>query len=179
MPDQITKDALDIATIVGVDRLSITLSPIQAEAAITKMVTAHVVTRYTLTDQILADIITKYFFKIEPPSQRFESAWPSDELRIFTLHILDETFLLKKLAIVHAIEPVPSDVTTVIHKLNAVRNALAHSFMPENRKEYQASGKVLYANLNIRTPAGLRGFEADVDKALDYFDPRAYGPLLR
>jgi hypothetical protein len=178
MSDQTTKKALDIAHIIGVDRLHITLSPFQAEAAINKMVTAHVVTRYTLVDAVLADTIITYFFKAEPPSQRFESGWPSDEMRIFTHHILDETFLMKKLSIVHAISPVPSETTSIIHKLNAVRNALAHSFIPENRKEYKATGKVLYANADIRTPDGLRAFEADVDRALDYLHARAYGPTL-
>src|SRR5258708_10858166 len=113
MSDQTTKKALDIAHIIGVDRLHITLSPFQAEAAINKMVTAHVVSRYTLVDAVLADTIITYFFKVEPPSQRFESGWPSDEMRIFTHHILDETFLLKKLSIVHAISPVPSETTAI------------------------------------------------------------------
>jgi hypothetical protein len=178
MPDQTTRDALEIAAMTGVDRLSITLSPIQAEVAISKMVTAHVVTRYTLTDQVLADTIFIYFFRIEPPSQRFESEWSTEAHRIFFHHILDETFLLKKLAIVHAIRPVPSDTTATIQKMNALRNAIAHSFIPESRKEYRASGKLLYANLDIRTPVGLKKFDSDMDNALDYLYARAYGPSL-
>jgi hypothetical protein len=178
MPDQTTRDALDIAAMIGVDRLSITLSPIQAEVAINKMVTAHVVSRYTLMDQVLADTIFTYFFNGEPPSQRFESGWSAEAHRIFSHHILDEIFLLKKLAIVHAIRPVPSDTTAIIQKVNGLRNAIAHSFIPESRKEYKASGKLLYANLDIRTPPGLNKFDADVDSALDYLYARAYGPSL-
>jgi hypothetical protein len=176
--DQTTRDALEIAHLIGVDRLNITLSPIQAEVAINKMVTAHVVTRYTLIDQVLADTIFTYFFSVEPPSQRFESEWSTEAHRIFFHHILDETFLLKKLAIVHAIRPVPADTTKIIQRMNGLRNALAHSFIPESRKEYRATGKLLYAKVDIRTPAGLQKFNAEVDSVLDYLYARAYGPSL-
>jgi hypothetical protein len=178
MPNQTTEDALEIARLIGVDELSITRSTYVAEVAIAKMVTAHVVTRYTLLDQILADTIFVYFFMQDPPSQRFESNWASDAHRIFFHHILDEMFLLKKLAIVQAIGPVPSDITAVLQRVNALRNALAHSFIPESRKEYKASGKVLYANVDIRTPAGIDKLNADCDGALDYLFARAYGPTI-
>jgi hypothetical protein len=174
--DQTTRDALAIARLIGVDRLNITLSQIQAEVAITKMVTAHVVTRYTLVDQVLADTIFTYFFNVEPPNQRFENEWSVDAHRIFFHHIMDETFLLKKLSIVHAINPVPPDTTRIIQRMNGLRNALAHSFIPESRKEYMKAGKVLYANVDIRTPAGIQKFNEELDSALNYLYARAYGP---
>ena len=87
-------------------------------------------------------------------------------------------YLLKKLAIVRAAQPVPSDVTNKLHKLNALRNALAHSFYPENRKEYQSSGKVMYGGHDIRTPTGLQEFMEDANQIITHLHERAYGPGL-
>jgi hypothetical protein len=57
--------------------------------------------------------------------------------------------------VVHAIKPLPSDVRKAIQKINAVRNAFAHSFFPENRKEHRKNKKVLYGGTDIRTQQGL------------------------
>jgi hypothetical protein len=37
---------------------------------------------------------------------------------------------------------------------------------------------VLYANVDIRTPAGIDKLNADCDGALDYLFARAYGPTI-
>ena len=171
------RDALAIADMVFLDKESLTLSPLQAESGINKMVIAEVVARYTLIDQLLGEIIASYFLNVEPLSQRYASL-SSERERIFNHHVLDEMYLLKKLAIVNAANPLPSELTGVVQKLNAVRNALAHSFYPENRKEYRSSGKVTYNGLDIRTPKGLRKFIDDTGEVVGHFQERAYGPGL-
>src|SRR5215510_13564745 len=55
-------------------------------------------------------------------------------------------YLLKKMDVVHAIKPLPSDVIKAIRKINAVRNAFAHSLFPENRKEHRKNKQVLYGD---------------------------------
>src|SRR5258706_14137602 len=74
--------------------------------AIHKMVISEVVLRYTLLDEILADLIAKYFFE----SSDFSKLWRTKKFNTFVHHVLDEMYLLKKMDMVHAIRPLPSDV---------------------------------------------------------------------
>jgi len=87
-------------------------------------------------------------------------------------HVLDEVYLLKKMDLVHAIKPLPSDVIKAIRKINAVRNAFAHSLFPENRKEYRRNKKVLYADSDMRTHEGLKRFLVDYHLAFTYLERR-------
>jgi hypothetical protein len=172
--EYLLNEAQEIASLVGVDLETIKgSSSIHLEMAIHKMVIAEVVVRYTLLDEILGELIVRYFFKVEPETLHFEDQWKTPEFKIFVHHILDEMFLLKKASVVHAIEELPSDVNKVLPKVNAVRNALAHSFFPENRKEFKSTGKVLYNDVDIRTAPGLRLFLEDVHRAYDYLYARA------
>jgi len=96
----------------------------------------------------------------------FEKAWKREKFKIFVHHILDEMFLLKKLGLVQAIRPVPSGVSRIINRINAVRNGLAHSFFPENRKENRATGKGPRCGRDIRSLEGLRQFKDDASDRL-------------
>jgi hypothetical protein len=136
--------------------------------AIHKMVISEVVIRYTLFDEILADLIAKYFFE----SSDLPKLWRTKKFSTFVHYVLDEMYLLKKMDVVHAIKPLPSDVMKIIRKTNSVRNAFAHSLFPENRKEYRKSNKVLYGDTDIRTPQGLQRFVADCRLAWDYLERR-------
>jgi hypothetical protein len=93
-----------------------------------QLVIGDVVSQYTLIDELLGEIICRYFFKTK--QDHFGRLWRTEKFRIFAHHILDEMYLLKKMALVHAIKPLPSEVTKRLQKINAVRNALAHSFFP-------------------------------------------------
>jgi hypothetical protein len=143
-----------------------------------KMVVAEVVMQYTLLDELLAECIVRYFFEIDPDVLHYAKAWESEKFKIFVHHILDETFLLKKLSIVHAISPVPSEITKIVQRVNAVRNGLAHSFFPENRKENKGTGTVLYADADIRSLDGMRAFKTDTKQAYHYLYDRVHGPEL-
>jgi hypothetical protein len=175
---ELLQETQEIASLVGVDLEKMKGNSIQLEIAIHKMVVAEVVVRYTLLDEILGELIVRYFFNVEPETLHFEDQWKTPEFRIFVHHILDEMFLLKKASVVHAIKELPSDVNKVLQKVNTVRNALGHSFFPENRKEFRSTGKVLYNGVDIRTAAGLRCFLEDAHRAYDYLHARAYGPEL-
>jgi hypothetical protein len=136
---------------------------------------AEVATQYALIDEILAEIIVRYFFDIEPDALHFEKAWKTEKFKVFVHHILDEMSLLKKLSIVRAIGPVPNEVSRIIDRINAVRSAIAHSFIPENRKENSAAGEVLDAGADIWSLDGLRQFKDDADTAYRYLHHRRYG----
>ena len=138
------------------------------QIAIHKMATGEVVIRYTLLDEILADLIARYFFQ----SADFPKLWRTKKFSTFVHHVLDEMYLLKKMDVVHAIKPLPSNVRKAIRKINAVRNAFAHSLFPENRKEHRENKKVLYGDRDIRTHEGLKNFLVDYHLAFNYLERR-------
>ena len=175
----VADEATAMARLVGanVDEIK-DKSDVRLMLAINKLVIAEVVTQYTLIDEMLAEIIVRHFFDIEPDVLHFEKAWKREKFKIFVHHILDEMFLLKKLSLVQAIRPVPSGVSRIINRIDAVRNGLAHSFFPESRKENRATGKVLYESADIRSLDGLRQFKDDAATAYRYLYDRVYGPEL-
>jgi hypothetical protein len=138
--------------------------------AIAHLVVAEVINEYTFLDEILTDYICRYYFK-KPGSPRF-IYWKQKKFRLFVHFMLDEMYLLKKMQMVHAIRPLPKEVRGTIEKVNAIRNAMAHSFFPENRKEHMKVGKVLYAGKDIRTAEGLQLFKDDCAAAYDFINKR-------
>ena len=80
-------------------------------------------------------------------------------------YLMDETFLLKKLAMVEAIKAVPVEVSKAIRRINDIRNALAHSIFPEQRRRYMPDGKVLYQGVDIFSVAGIVKFQEDFQTA--------------
>jgi hypothetical protein len=143
--------------------------------AINNMVIAQMVTCYTLLDEILSDLVVRCFFKQPKKQFHFGRLWRTKKFQTFTHHILDEMYLLKKMELVHAIDPLPSEVIKTIRKVNALRNAFAYSFFPENRKEHRKNKKVLYSGKDIHTYEGLQLFLNDWDSAWTYLARRAFG----
>ena len=67
--------------------------------------------------------------------------WRTKKFRIFVHHILDEVYLLPKLKIAGQIGEVPKEVRESIERVNALRNALAHSFFPRTGANMRGIGK--------------------------------------
>ncbi len=145
------------------------------ELSIRHMVTAAVVSHYTLLDDVLAEIICRYYF---PAKRKRYALWKKESFRVFVTFLLDEIYLLKKLETVHALRLLPGEVRSIIQKANALRNSLAHSFFPENRKEHSKAGKVLYGKKDINTAEGLGAFQTDCSEAFNYLARRVYGEWL-
>jgi hypothetical protein len=99
--------------------------------AINRMVVAEIVIRYTLIDEILSDLIARYYFKVPKKSIHFQKLWRTKKFSTFTHHILDEIFLIKKMALIHAIKPLPKDVTSAIHRVNTIRNPSSPGGSPQ------------------------------------------------
>ena len=106
---------------------------------------------------------------------RFASERGEFSFRNFVHYIVDEMYLLPKLRVVDAIKKVPSDVRANIDRINALRNALAHSLFPENRRQYKEYHKVIYRGTDIFSKAGIEKFEDDFDVAHQYILKRARG----
>ena len=142
-----------------IDNIAPALRPVALHLSVHHVIVGHVVSRYTLMDDLLNNIII-FFFGRRAVRTSVKAQRPK-KLRVFRHHILDEMYLLKKMQIVHEIQPIAPKVSEHLRKLNAIRNAMTHSFYPEHRKEYRKTKKVTYSGRNIFTPSGLTLFEQD------------------
>jgi hypothetical protein len=113
-----------------------------------KLIRSYVVFQYTFIDEYLTDIICNYYFH-RPKETHYGTLWKTKRFRMFVHGLMDETFPLKKLSIVEAIKDVPTDVSNGIRRINDIRNALAHSLFPENRRRYMNEKNVTYRGTNL------------------------------
>ena len=79
------------------------------------------------------------------------------------------------MALVNAIKEIPAPIKNAIARINDVRNAVAHSFFPENRRQYRTSQKVTYQDANIFSQEGITKFLEDAARAEDYLMHQAFG----
>jgi hypothetical protein len=140
-----------------------------------KFVKSEVIERYTLIDEFLTDIICDYYFSRPNKSISYRSRWRTKHFRIFVHFLTDEMFLLRKLATVEAILTVPTVVSKAIKRINDVRNALAHSFFPENRRRYMANKEVTYNGRNLFSLEGIQKFQEDYEIARDFLAKKVSG----
>ena len=140
-----------------------------------KFVRSEIIERYTLIDEFLTDIICDYYFSRPNKRISYRNLWRTKHFRIFVHFLMDETFLLKKLAMVEAIVAVPAAVSKAIKRINDVRNALAHSFFPENRRRYMADKKVTYNAADLFSLEGIEKFQADYEIARSYLAKKVFG----
>jgi hypothetical protein len=123
------------------------------------MVLAEILSKYTMVDQELSDLIQKYFFGNQDRTKR---------LMVFRQHILDDLFLIKKMDMVHEIKDIPKNVRNTIYDLNGMRNAFAHSVHPEYRRAHKKHMKVFYRGKDIETYDGLKMFMENTNQAHMY-----------
>jgi hypothetical protein len=139
-------------------------------------VRSEVILKYTLIDEYLTDMICDYYFRRPKKSETgYRQLWRTKHFKIFVHYLMDETFLLRKLATVEAITKVPSDVSKATKRINDIRNALAHSFFPENRRRYMADKRVLYRGADLFTVRGVELFQEDYEIVEDYFHDKVFG----
>ncbi len=136
-----------------------------------KIVRSDVVLKYAVIDELLSVLICHEYFPKPRRGETFRRLWKKKPFRIFVHHILDEMYVLGKLRVVHA--TVPKDVRENVERINALRNALAHSLFPENRRQYMEHGKVIYRGSDIFTKQGMENFINDFDLVHTYLGKRA------
>ena len=172
----------EIASAVSMDFWNIekNYDPKSREDRLTLMkntfVRSDVILKYTLIDEYLTDIICDYYFHRPKKSEiGYRQLWRTKHFKIFVHFLMDETFLLKKLATVEAITKVPTNVSKAIKRINDVRNVLAHSFFPENRRRYMPDKKVLYKGEDLFTIKGVELFQDDYEIAENYLWDKVFG----
>jgi hypothetical protein len=168
-----------MAAMIGLDPKNIPVIPRQLRTftlilAKDHLVRGRVIMRYTQIDEVLSCVIAKAYFPIKKSSDMHQLR-RTKKFRVFSHHILDNLYLLNKLRMVHDLKPVTSQAREIVERLNALRNALAHSFYPENRFQYRKKKKLLWRDADIYSFTGLMVFDLECQLAADYFYHRAFG----
>jgi hypothetical protein len=138
-----------------------------------KLIRSDVIFKYAVIDELLAVLICHQFFPKPKPGETFKALWKTKKFRLFVHFILDDMYLLAKLKVVHGIKPLPKEIRDNIERINALRNGLAHSLFPENRRQYMQHGKVIYRGLDISSKQGLEKLSNDFDTIQKYLSRRA------
>jgi hypothetical protein len=139
-----------------------------------KLIRSEVVYRYTIIDELLTDVICDYYFP-RKNNEHYGRLWRTKHFKIFVHFLMDETFLPKKLSMVQAILKVPPTVSSSIMRINDVRNVLAHSLFPQNRRRYMTHKKVTYKGENLFSRAGVLKFHEDYEIVENYFWKKVFG----
>jgi hypothetical protein len=83
--------------------------------------------------------------------------------------------LLRKLALVKEYKQIPKPIEEIITLTNMIRNAMAHSFFPMNKKDFKRTGLVTYKGKDIYTLDGLKLFNDDANRAVEFLSHLVYG----
>jgi hypothetical protein len=81
--------------------------------------------------------------------------------------VLERLYLLQKLDLVRSVHEIPKWVSSDLAALNDLRNGIAHSFFPQNRRR-----KPEWKGVSVFTMAGFEGFLKDISKLRDFFVDR-------
>lgn len=140
-----------------------------------KLVTGYVVETYTFVDEQLNNIICNVYFRKPDTKQTYKSLWRTKRFSSFVHNALDNLYPVQKMRLVHDIKAIPKEHQSTITRLNDVRNALAHSFFPENRRSYREHKKVMWRDVDLFTLEGLEKFDEDRQSLVDYLWCRTHG----
>ena len=171
----------EISESVGMDHWNILYYEQEARTPVLgvmkqKLIRAEIIMSYTLIDEFLSVIISNYYFRRNSKTQStFRRLWRTKKFQLFVNYFLDEGYLLNKMRMVHEIKALPSDVRNALERINAVRNAIAHSFFPENRRQYKAHKMVAYQNENMFSKEGIAKFLKDASRVQDHLMHQAFG----
>ena len=73
----------------------------------------------------------------------------------------------------------PTDVSNGIRRINDIRNALAHSLFPENRRRYMNEKNVTYRGTNLFSLEGIEKFKDDCATVEIWLHKEAFGEIGR
>ena len=130
------------------------------------LVISGVLGRYLFTDELLNDVICREFF---PRDRPYPELWRTKKFKAFNYYVLERIYLVQKAELVRNRIRMPKKVYKDLLALNDLRNALAHSFFPENRRV-----KPSWKGSDIFSPSGFEQFWHDMSEISDFFFNRIY-----
>lgn len=127
-----------------------------------QLIRSEVIMAYTIVDEFLSVRIASYQFG---KAKSFIQLWKTKKFKNFNHYILEELSTLAKLRFAKEIKKIPTSIVSDIERLNSLRNALAHSFFPQNLKR----NRTLWKGQDIFTLEGAKKFCEDMQKINDHF----------
>jgi hypothetical protein len=101
-------------------------------------------------------------------NKAFMKLWKTKKFERFNYFILEKMSLMEKLAFVKDVYLVPKAIAAEIETINAIRNALAHAFFPENLRAYRTKHGSAFRKLAGPHYKGIDIFTLDgIDRFLD------------
>ncbi len=128
-----------------------------------KLITIAVLGEYLLTDEHFNNEMCREFF----PRRTYGELWRTKRFRAFNYYILERLYLVQKVEFVRSCIRLPKKIHKDILALNDLRNAVAHSFFPENRRV-----KPKWKDNDIFSSAGTSQFASDMANISAFFFPR-------
>jgi hypothetical protein len=95
----------------------------------------------------------------------FPNRWKNKKMLTFMHFIMEELFLLRKLSLVKEFRRFDAEPAKTIQALNSLRNAMAHDFLPERKRDCRKTGTVTWKGKDIYTMEGIERFDADMLEA--------------
>jgi hypothetical protein len=137
-----------------------------------ELVRGEVIGQYTLIDDILATELCQYFL----PGGNQIAKWRTKKYRRFNYFVIERLYLTQKLAFLKDVYQIPKAISSTIEEINALRNAMAHAFFPENLRAYQMKGSpgprkpvpVRYRGEDIFSSAGAEKFVQDCAEVTEF-----------
>ncbi len=140
------------------------------ELAKDQITRSAVVLKYVLMDEFLSAIMCWHYFG---KKRGFPQLWKTKRFQAFNYFILERLYLLQKLDFVKRIHQIPKWVSSDLAALNDLRNGIAHSFFPQNRRR-----KPEWKGQSVFTGVGFGRFLKDMQKLSDFFVDRFWGGSL-
>lgn len=137
------------------------------EIAKDQIIRSAVILKYVLMDEFLSAIICWHYFG---KKRGFPQLWKMKRFKSFNYFILERLYLLQKLDLVRSIHDIPKWVPSDLAALNELRNGIAHSFFPQNRRR-----KPEWKGQSVFTRTGFDRFQEDIHKLSDFFVGRFWG----
>jgi hypothetical protein len=124
------------------------------------LIKSEVLMKYVLFDELLNDILSWHYFGRK---RSFIRLWKTKKFKGFNYYVLEKLYLVQKLEHVQFIHKLPNFVTKDLYSLNGLRNAIAHSFFPENRRV-----KPLWKSKDLFSLEGFESFLDDMQQITDF-----------
>lgn len=131
------------------------------EVAKDQMIRSAVILKYVLMDEFLSGVICWHYFG---KRRTFQQLWKTKRFRSFNYFVLEKLYLLQKLDLVRSIHTVPKWVVSDLAALNELRNGIAHSLFPQNRRR-----KPEWKGQTVFSESGIERFLEDMQKLSDFF----------
>ncbi len=134
------------------------------ELAKDQIIRSAVILKYVLMDEFLSAVICWHYFG---KRQGFPQLWKTNRFKSFNHFVLERLYLLQKFDLVKSIHDIPKAVIADLAALNDLRNGIAHSFFPQNRRrEPEWKGQSVF------THAGFERFLEEMGELSDFFVER-------